>query len=126
MQSRIVVARRGTDTPGTRSRWMVKSTRAVAPASPRGGSPLTAREQSVMLLIMLETPSRNRLLERREATRTEILTAAWDLAGEKGLADLTLSDVGARIGMRAPSLYSYFDSRSEEHTSELQSLRHLG
>jgi AcrR family transcriptional regulator len=91
---------------------MVKSTRAIAPASLRGGSPLTAREQSVMLLIMLETPSRNRQLERREATRAEILTAAWDLAGEKGLADLTLSEVGARIGMRAPSLYSYFDSKN--------------
>jgi AcrR family transcriptional regulator len=74
--------------------------------------PLTAMQQSAMLLIMLATPSRNRQTERREATRGEILTAAWDLAGEKGLADLTLGDVGARIGMRAPSLYSYFDSKN--------------
>jgi AcrR family transcriptional regulator len=65
-----------------------------------------------MLLIMLDSPSRNRQTERREATRSEILTAAWDIAGEKGLADLTLGDVGARIGMRAPSLYSYFDSKN--------------
>lgn len=54
---------------------------------------------------------RDRGAERREATRLEILDAAWELAREKGLAALTLRDVGARIGMRAPSLYSYFESK---------------
>jgi AcrR family transcriptional regulator len=61
---------------------------------------------------MLDVPSRNRRAERREATRLEILTAAWDIAREKGLAQLTLSDVAVRVGMRAPSLYSYFDSKN--------------
>src|SRR5664279_5219913 len=65
-----------------------------------------------MLLIMLGTPLRDRQAERREATRTEILEAAWDIARENGLADLTLRDVAARIGMRAPSLYSYFTSKN--------------
>ena len=65
-----------------------------------------------MLLIMLDVPLRDRSAERREATRTEILGAAWDIAREKGLADLTLRDVAARIGMRAPSLYSYFTSKN--------------
>jgi len=74
--------------------------------------PLTEVQPSAMLPIMLDTPVRNRQTERRETTRNEILAAAWDLAGEKGLADLTLRDVGARIGMRAPSLYSYFDSKN--------------
>lgn len=60
---------------------------------------------------MLDTPIRDRLTERREATRSEILQAAWVLAREKGLADLTLRDVADRVGMRAPSLYSYFDSK---------------
>ena len=60
---------------------------------------------------MLDTPSRDRRAERREATRAEILAAAWEIAREKGLADLTLNDVAVRIGMRAPSLYSYFDSK---------------
>lgn len=63
-------------------------------------------------LIMLDTPIRNRQAERRETTRSEILAAAWEVARAKGLADLTLRDVGARIGMRAPSLYSYYESKN--------------
>jgi len=61
---------------------------------------------------MLDTPIRNRQAERRETTRSEILAAAWEVARAKGLADLTLRDVGARIGMRAPSLYSYYESKN--------------
>lgn len=55
---------------------------------------------------------RDRQAERREATRIEIINASWEIAREKGLADLTLRDVGARIGMRAPSLYSYYESKN--------------
>ena len=60
---------------------------------------------------MLGTPTRNRISERREATRREILAAAWDMAREVGLAQLTLRDVAERVGMRAPSLYTHFDSK---------------
>lgn len=60
---------------------------------------------------MLDTPNRDRAAERREATRREILGAAWALAQEKGLAELTLRDVAERVGMRAPSLYSHFESK---------------
>jgi AcrR family transcriptional regulator len=49
--------------------------------------------------------------KRREATRREILAAAWHVAREQGLATLTLREVAARVGMRAPSLYSHFDSK---------------
>lgn len=45
--------------------------------------------------------------------RAEILDAAWEIARDKGLANLTLRDVAARIGMRAPSLYSYFASKND-------------
>jgi len=62
---------------------------------------------------VLDIPNRNRQTERREATRTEILDAAWEIARDKGLANLTLRDVAARIGMRAPSLYSYFASKND-------------
>jgi len=48
---------------------------------------------------------------RRAATRAEILEAAWELVREHGLAALSLRDLAARVGMRAPSLYSYFDSK---------------
>lgn len=60
---------------------------------------------------MLGTPTRDRQTERREATRAEILDAAWAIALDKGLAELTLRDVAVAIGMQAPSLYSYFPSK---------------
>lgn len=49
---------------------------------------------------------------RHEATRVEILDAAWRLVREHGLAALTLRDVARDVGMRAPSLYSYFPSKN--------------
>ncbi len=61
---------------------------------------------------MLGTPKRDRQAERREATRQEILAAAWAIARERGLAQVTLREVADRVGMRAPSLYSHFDSKN--------------
>jgi AcrR family transcriptional regulator len=61
---------------------------------------------------MLDAPNRDRVAERREATRREIIDAAWVIARENGLASLTLRDVAARVGMRAPSLYSHFESKN--------------
>ena len=61
---------------------------------------------------MVALPNRDRLAERREATRREILDAAWEIARQDGLAALTLRAVADRIGMRAPSLYSHFDSKN--------------
>lgn len=49
---------------------------------------------------------------RHEATRAQILGAAWDIAREQGLAAMSLRDLAERVGMRAPSLYSYFPSKS--------------
>jgi len=56
-------------------------------------------------------PIRDRRAERHEATRSEILDAAWDLVRAEGLAALSLRDLATKVGMRAPSLYSYFDSK---------------
>jgi AcrR family transcriptional regulator len=64
-----------------------------------------------MLLIMLVTPKRDRAAERRSATRAEILEAAWKLAQQQGLAEFTLRDLAERVGMRAPSLYTHFESK---------------
>jgi AcrR family transcriptional regulator len=41
----------------------------------------------------------------------EILNAAWDLAQQQGLAEFTLRDLAERVGMRAPSLYTHFESK---------------
>jgi AcrR family transcriptional regulator len=61
---------------------------------------------------MLEVSRRDRRAERREATRTEIVEAAWEVARERGLAALTLKEVAERIGMRAPSLYGHYASKT--------------
>jgi AcrR family transcriptional regulator len=56
-------------------------------------------------------PKLDRRSARREATKAEILDAAWELAREQGLLALSLRDLAAKVGMRAPSLYQYFDSK---------------
>ena len=56
-------------------------------------------------------PERDRRTVRREATKAEILDAAWALVREQGLGALSLRDLAARVGMRAPSLYQYFPSK---------------
>lgn len=60
---------------------------------------------------MLGEPTRDRRSERREATKAEILDAAWAIAREEGLAALSLRDVARRVGMQPPSLYGYFESK---------------
>jgi AcrR family transcriptional regulator len=60
---------------------------------------------------MSVTPVRDRRAERTAATRREILAAAWQLVREEGLPALAMRDLGARVGMRAQSLYGYFPSK---------------
>ena len=49
---------------------------------------------------------------RHAATKSEIVNAAWRLAREHGLGGWALRDVAEAVGMRAPSLYVYFDSKN--------------
>ena len=62
---------------------------------------------------MLDIPKRDRRAERRDATKAEIIEAAWELCRAEGLAALSLRDLAARVGMQAPSLYSYFSSKHD-------------
>jgi AcrR family transcriptional regulator len=64
---------------------------------------------------MVGLPNRDRKAERREATRREILAAAWEIAHESGLTSVTLREIAARIGMQPPSLYSHFASKNAIH-----------
>jgi AcrR family transcriptional regulator len=50
---------------------------------------------------------------RRDATRERILVAAWRLSRRDGLASLSLRELAADVGMRAPSLYTYFPSKND-------------
>jgi AcrR family transcriptional regulator len=61
---------------------------------------------------MSAVPTRDRQAERREATRREILDAAWEIAKRDGLAAVTLREVAARVGMQSPSLYTHFASKN--------------
>ncbi len=60
---------------------------------------------------MLGEAKIDRRAARREATKAEILDAAWELVREHGLAGLSLRELATKVGMRAPSLYQYFDSK---------------
>lgn len=52
--------------------------------------------------------------ERRRAdTIQEILDAAWRLARRDGLAAISLRDLAAEVGLKAPSLYGYFASKGD-------------
>lgn len=61
---------------------------------------------------MSAEPLRDRRAERRAATRAEVLDVAWDTVRRDGLAALSLRDVAQRVGLRPPSLYSYFESKN--------------
>jgi len=58
-------------------------------------------------------PVADRRALRREATRQEIVDAAWQIAREHGLGGLNMRDLGDRVGMRAQSVYSYFGSKDD-------------
>ncbi|MGI9578403.1 MAG: TetR/AcrR family transcriptional regulator [Microthrixaceae bacterium] len=55
----------------------------------------------------------DRRAARRIQTKAEILEAAWDLVRERGLAGLAMRDLGKRLGMKAQSIYSYFESKND-------------
>ena len=61
---------------------------------------------------MLGEAKRDRKAERRTATRREIIDAAWQVARDKGLAQVTLRDVADLVGMQPPSLYTHFASKN--------------
>ncbi len=61
---------------------------------------------------MSAMPKRDRQAERREATRREIVDAAWKIARQDGLAAITLREVASRVGMQSPSLYTHFASKN--------------
>ncbi len=48
---------------------------------------------------------------RHQETKREILDAAWAQAEQVGIAAISLRELAAAVGMRAPSLYTYFPSK---------------
>src|SRR3546814_1357501 len=58
----------------------------------------------------------------RDERVADILRAARDVFCEKGYEQTAVSEIAARIGVVEGTIYKY---RSEEHTSELQSLMRI-
>lgn len=48
---------------------------------------------------------------RHARTRERVLAAAWELTRARGPAGWTLRELAGAVGMRAPSLYVYFDGK---------------
>lgn len=64
---------------------------------------------------------------RRRDTGRDILDAAWRLAEETGIAGLSFREVARAVGMQAPSLYTYFDSKDALHDAMFaEGYRQLG
>lgn len=61
---------------------------------------------------MLGTAEKGTRAPRHEATRQRIVDEAWRQVRQHGLTGLSLRRLGSSVGMRAPSLYSYFVSKS--------------
>jgi AcrR family transcriptional regulator len=74
-------------------------------ASQNTASQNTARPES--------PPVGGRRAARRAQTKAEIIEAAWQLVRENGLGSLALRELGQMVGMRAQSLYSYFESKTD-------------
>lgn len=55
--------------------------------------------------------SPSRIEQRREGVRSEIIDAAWAIARTEGLGSIGMRQLGAAVGMRAPSLYEYFPGK---------------
>ena len=60
----------------------------------------------------LSAPTESPRAVRRQETVRRILDAAWALSRERGLTGWTLRDLGTGVGMRAPSLYVYAESKN--------------
>ncbi|MGK2928876.1 MAG: TetR/AcrR family transcriptional regulator, partial [Acidimicrobiales bacterium] len=60
-----------------------------------------------------DAPSQDRRTVRRDETKAEIVAAAWNLVRDNGLAGLGMRELGEQVGMKAQSIYSYFDSKND-------------
>lgn len=55
---------------------------------------------------------RDRVREARaEATRQAVVDAAWELSRREGLTGWSLRQLANEVGLKAPTLYAYFDTK---------------
>jgi AcrR family transcriptional regulator len=61
---------------------------------------------------VLKKPAANWREARRESARAAVLTTAWELVREEGLAALSLRELARRAGITTPTVYAYFESKN--------------
>jgi AcrR family transcriptional regulator len=61
---------------------------------------------------MSKKPAANWREARRESARAAVLTAAWELVRDEGLAALSLRELARRAGITTPTVYAYFESKN--------------
>ncbi|TVR22984.1 MAG: TetR/AcrR family transcriptional regulator [Nitriliruptor sp.] len=85
----------------------------VTPAGPANTAAAAASVADVAAASVAADAGRTDVRSRRRAqTRVEILDAAWRLSARDGIAGLSLRELAREVGMQAPSLYTYFDSKA--------------
>lgn len=52
-------------------------------------------------------------VRRHAQTKAKILRQAWKLASRDGVAGVSLGELAKRVGLRQPSLYTYFASKND-------------
>lgn len=61
---------------------------------------------------MFDQPKSSSLADRRAAaTRDAIVEAAWELSRAQGLTGWSLRELASTVGVKAPTLYAYVDSK---------------
>ena len=61
---------------------------------------------------MFDQADRRSIADRRiDASREAIVDAAWDLCRQEGLTGWSLRQLAKGVGLTAPTLYAYFDSK---------------
>lgn len=78
-------------------------------------SATTGLRQGLCVIFGTMPPPRQRARSRqdKELRRTDFLQAARELAHERGVRDVTLTAVTARVGLHPSALRRYFESREE-------------
>jgi AcrR family transcriptional regulator len=72
---------------------------------------LTGHSVEVTFRPVAGEPAYDRRRFRHEATKEEILGAAWRLSRSRGLTGFTVRDLALAVHMRHQSLYTYFPSK---------------
>ena len=62
---------------------------------------------------MTDSPKTDPRIRRHAENKARILDQAWELAAAHGVAGVSLGELAKAVGLRQPSLYTYFASKND-------------